>query len=345
MSTSLLLFLGSGASDNFGLPTMRKLVDNIQKEIEKGYQEKVILFTNIRDFSTKEYGYVDIEIVFTILKDIYENKVKSLGYTSNFLYSLATPSFDREKYLEKNQELAKGLLNDIKRIIRKKLKLSPAKENSVKKTYGLLFDLLSKKLNWIQDSQIHCSIYTTNYDKVIETYFLDDEKQLADYWKKEKGLEYLDIDNVDTDRLYYKLIKLHGSLDWFQRSDGKIVKLESFKGAHGGKKIENEMMIFPIQQKDLYLYPWYDLFRAFKLSLRKNKKWLVIGYSFNDEYIKNIFIQEFQFNDNTNFIIVSPYIEVIKNKFLDTKKFDEIKFLELKFEENNIQQIVDIVNS
>lgn len=158
-------------------------------------------------------------------------------------------------------------------------------------------------------------------------------------------MEYLDIDNVDTDRLYYKLIKLHGSLDWFLRSDRKIVKLESYKRKYGGKNIENEMMIFPIQQKDLYLFPWYDLFRAFKLSLIKNTYWLVIGYSFNDEYIKNIFIQEFQFNDNVNFIIVSPHIEEIKNKFSDTKKFDKIKFLELKFEEKNIKQIVDIVNA
>ena len=344
MSISLLLFLGSGASANFGLPTMRMLVDSIQKEIEKGTQEKVSLFTNIRKFSIKEYGYVDIEIVFTILKDISENKVKSLGYTSNFLFNLANSSFDRNEYLGKNQELAKTLLNDIKRIIRKKLKLNETKETNIKKTYTSLFTLLAKKLNWIHDSNNHCSIYTTNYDKVIESYFLDDEKELADFWEKERGLEYLRIDNMDTDRLYYKLIKLHGSLDWFLRSDGKIVKLESFKKRHGGKNIENEMMIFPIQQKDLYLSPWYDLFRAFKQSLRKNKNWLVIGYSFNDEYIKNIFIQEFQFNKNVNFIIVSPHIEEIKNKFSDTKKFEKIKFLELKFEEKNLKQIVDIIN-
>ena len=57
--------------------------------------------------------------------------------------------------------------------------------------------------------------------------------------------------------------------------------------------------------------------------------------------IKNIFIQKFQFNDSVNFIIVSPHIEEIKNKFLDTTKFYKIKFLELKFEEKNIKQIVD----
>jgi hypothetical protein len=40
----------------------------------------------------------------------------------------------------------------------------------------------------------------------------------------------------------------------------------------------------------------------------------------------------------------APTIEEIKNKFSDTKKFDKIKFLGLKFEEKNIKQIVDIVN-
>ena len=251
LSTSLVLFLGSGASANFGLPTMKQLVDVIQKEIRNGSQEQINLFNNIKDFSTKEYGYVDIEIVFTILKDISENKVKNLGHTSNFLYNIAKPKFDRKEYFEQNQELAKTLLKNIKRITRKKLNLNQTKENRVKKTYAVLFNLLTNKLNWIQGSNNHCSIYTTNYDKIIETYFLD-EKELIDFWEKKKGLEFLNIDIMDTDRGYYKLIKLHGSIDWFQRSDGKIVELESYKKKYGGKEIENEMMIFPIQQKDLY---------------------------------------------------------------------------------------------
>jgi hypothetical protein len=72
-------------------------------------------------------------------------------------------------------------------------------------------------------------------------------------------------------------------------------------------------MINPIQQKDLYLYPWFDLFKQFKTDLDNTKRWIFIGYSFNDEFITNI-ILEILWKGNKKLIIVSPHASQIKEK-------------------------------
>jgi hypothetical protein len=56
------------------------------------------------------------------------------------------------------------------------------------------------------------------------------------------------------------LIKLHGSIDWFGLADGSIVKLAEAKSTFAKQKVTGELIFYPLQQKDLYLYPWFDLF-------------------------------------------------------------------------------------
>jgi len=48
-------------------------------------------------------------------------------------------------------------------------------------------------------------------------------------------------------------------------------------------------MLYPIQQKDLYLHPWITLFDEFKYGLEVCDRWYVVGYGFNDEFIFEIF--------------------------------------------------------
>lgn len=341
----LLLFLGSGASAPFGLPTMEQLVYTIEKEIEKkSSNDTKRLYNTVKDFSIAVYKYVDLELIFTILNDIAERrKFMELGITSTFLYRKLDPTFKKaDKFLEQNQSIAHTLLKTIKAHVRKKLILTSKQEQEIRKTHSLFFESLKEKFSWKEDANIHCSIYTTNYDRVIETYFADNT-YLSDLWEREMGTDILKVKNADVDRSYYKLIKLHGSLDWFQLEDGRIVKLEVAKKMYLGKKIENEMMIFPIQQKDLYLYPWYNLFRAFKLSLNQAKNWLVIGYNFNDEYIRNIFLQEFR--DEHKFVIVSPNALDLKSKFAKLEKSKSINFIPLKFDDDTISEIVSDLQS
>jgi hypothetical protein len=83
------------------------------------------------------------------------------------------------------------------------------------------------------------------------------------------GIEVLDIGRVSSGAVDVKLIKLHGSLDWFKLQDGKIVNLPSYKRKSGKQSIKAELILYPLHQKDLYLDPWFDLFKAFKHDLSK----------------------------------------------------------------------------
>jgi hypothetical protein len=121
------------------------------------------------------------------------------------------------------------------------------------------------------------------------------------------------------------LIKLHGSLDWFGLDDGLIIKLgNAAVSAYAKRKVTGEFMLYPIQQKDLYLYPWFNLLYRFKRDLETTKTWIVIGYSFNDEFILNIF-REVLDRGKHELIIVSP---------------DAIRITEEKFSKYNVKPVL-----
>jgi SIR2-like domain len=159
-----------------------------------------------------------------------------------------------------------------------------------------------------------CPIYTTNYDSVIERYWKG-ISPINDLWIDDKGTKVLDPGRVLSGAVDVKLVKLHGSLDWFKLKNGKIVNLPSFSAKHGKQRVEGEMILYPLHQKDLYLYPWFELFKGFKHDLSKTKDWISIGYSFNDEFIRNIFHEAL--NDSVHkFIIVAPDAnKIISDKF------------------------------
>jgi hypothetical protein len=83
--------------------------------------------------------------------------------------------------------------------------------------------------------------------------------------------------------------------------------------------VQEELMIYPIQQKDLYLYPWFDLFKQFKADLDHTKNWIFIGYSFNDEFVTNIILEILK-KGNKRLIIVSPHASQIKEKKFSGRK-------------------------
>jgi hypothetical protein len=79
----------------------------------------------------------------------------------------------------------------------------------------------------------------------------------------------LDTERVLSGEWGVKLVKLHGSLDWFKLKNGNILNLPSYRAKHGKQPVEGEMILYPLHQKDLYLYPWFELFKGFKHDLSK----------------------------------------------------------------------------
>jgi hypothetical protein len=75
------------------------------------------------------------------------------------------------------------------------------------------------------------------------------------------------------------------------------------------------MLLYPIDQKDLYLDPWFDIFQGFKEDLSGTRNWLVVGYSFNDLFIREIFLECLE-RGNHRLIVVCPEASnIVEKKF------------------------------
>lgn len=88
-----------------------------------------------------------------------------------------------------------------------------------------------------------------------------------------------------------RLIKLHGSVNWLIDSEGTVSEESVLGQSFFGRKIVGEMMIYPVQQKDLYLEPYISMYKLLNNKLSEKLIWIIIGYSFNDPIIREIFVR------------------------------------------------------
>ena len=62
------------------------------------------------------------------------------------------------------------------------------------------------------------------------------------------------------------------------------------------------MMLYPIAEKELYLDPYISMLMRLNRELERKSTWVVIGYSFNDPIIREIFIRKS--NEKKHLILV-----------------------------------------
>ena len=114
-----------------------------------------------------------------------------------------------------------------------------------------------------------------------------------------------------------RFTKLHGSLDWVEKSRGIVVKIPLPFGAgsispylgHIQQNAEefSHIMIYPNDAKDLETteYPYTELFRDFAAALcRPNTTLFTYGYGFGDEHINRI-IEDMLTIPSTHLVIIS----------------------------------------
>ncbi len=97
-------------------------------------------------------------------------------------------------------------------------------------------------------------------------------------------------------------LKLHGSLDWWERSDKKIVLSDSEKPLYG-EKLVNHIMIYPVYEKYISREPFFSLYAAFRRILLEEKIIIVMGYSFRDLSINNAFLDTLSTDEESRMII------------------------------------------
>jgi hypothetical protein len=134
-----------------------------------------------------------------------------------------------------------------------------------------------------------------------------------------------------------RLFKLHGSISWLLEPDGTITEEQILLGRQlVGRQFVGEMMVYPIQQKELYLEPYISMLKQLNFQLKTKPIWIVIGYSFNDPIIQEIFSQNA--DEKKTMVLLHPEAKDVKEKRLKDVKCEK-RVLNQKFGESDFRSV------
>ena len=235
------------------------------------------------------------------------------------------------------------IFNQLQKLLRDFIKskcqvrLPDSQQNEVyERTYIPFFSLIgnpSAKYHGRYPLVTDWKAYTTNYDEIFEG-FWDKLNEPIDHFDKQ-GNSNTFIFNRNKALPVPSFVKLHGSINWTTiKKNGNVIK--HVKSGFNPFETEGDVMLFPIQQKDMYLHPWFTLFQDFKNGLLLCDEIFVVGYAFNDEFILNVF-KETLSNSSKIINLINPSGISIKEKFPDEVK-SRIKVLPIKFGSNYFRE-------
>jgi len=314
-----LLFLGAGASQPFDIPTMGKMVTKFEEHLKKNNIKGFDLYSDIKKIledGYKDKSKIDIEAVFSVVAGISKQiSMQEIGHYP-FYYNKRFGS--QGEFTKDEIDKAENLRNELQEFI-----LTECQKNfqGLDDIYERSFDALFQNM-WGPQPQttkrghrywVGLKVYTTNYDRVFEN-FWKELPPLQDYFNRgQSSAPYFDSQDIDLTRTENTFVKLHGSVDWVFLETGEI--LEADPSTYTRSRKRGKAMLYPIQQKDLYVDPWFTLFRDFRKGLALSKQLYVIGYGFNDEFILNAFSEALGSRGDNVLIIVNPHAFDLIEKF------------------------------
>ena len=309
----IMLFLGAGASAAFGYPTTKRFVKNLQGSLSN--TRELILLNNLLQIK----DITDVEQILFLIESVKQLKETPMidllkTYSSSIQFN-NLPSNIIEQF-----PIWDNLEQRIYDEIFKQYEFNLETKEEVNNTYLSLLNIIKK-----YNSDEYINIFTTNYDKVIEEICHEDACQ----FNYDDGFKYHEIrrqeewygslsDKLNINKDIIKLFKLHGSLDWRKKSDGKIVKVGSEERINKSRRFRENILIYPskkIQRED---QPYKWLHDTFIEQLKTTNIMIVIGFSFRDEYINEILNKYYK----GNVILISPNASKNFGINLDKKRSD-----------------------
>jgi hypothetical protein len=309
----LMIFLGAGASVPFGIPTMNGFSDVIATHLAEVNHKWGEEFNRIKTNLQSRGLRYDIEIIATALS-VFSDPSANRSYMSAFLSRVNDP-------LPAPIEEFKDILYEVKREIYR-LCRHDNRELSIqtyRNLYKRLHDvgLTKVKSNGsmeVFDHPVAYEVFTTNYDLSFNKFLERDRRRFVD------GFSGADIEGISTftdewlngQNDVIRFGKLHGSISYYVRDDGGIVK---YPTALHEDDMEDEgmidnIMIYPIGEKYTTTTPYIEILSRFRKTLINEQVVIAIGFSFRDDPINNAFIDRVvRFNTrfrNFKIVLVDP---------------------------------------
>lgn len=276
-SGDIVFLLGAGASADLGIPTLKRMEEDIENLLQndddwKKYYSLYHLIKASYNYSYEIQGKIpnfNLEILLNILQELLKKEEHPIY---PFIGS----------WVVKFDEVVKNdfsIIRNFEKQIRKKLYNWIKIDNERRQNLIYL-----KKFSEIRKEiiQFPLHIFTLNYDLGIELANRDARIERG-FQIEENGLwnyrRFLELNPDEEPDIY--LYKLHGSIDW--ERDEKTQKMTFTNG-----ESENPALIFGTQYKMQYIDPFLFLFSEFRKKVFDAKLIICIGYSFYDEHINGV---------------------------------------------------------
>jgi len=322
-SNDVVFFFGAGASAPFGIPTMKQFVPDFEQHLNENAEKKEReLYADIKKIlETKIHRPPDLEAIFTVIDGIinYDDPEK-LGMLSLYFSTEFRKNFPNTE----DVLTSKKLRQKFQAFIKEKCAIPETSYNTIEAVFKDFFNRFALETTpYAVKSQFAWSnswtIFTTNYDTCLESYWCEiagsgvDTNTDWDAQRKAGILHPQKILQKGTGEI--KLFKLHGSISWhIDEKTNEVIELMERGSSLMGRKYIGELMLYPIAEKQLYVDPYISMLLRLNRELEEKNIWVVIGYSFNDPVIQEIFLKHL--SEKKHLILVHPDAnEVLNRKF------------------------------
>lgn len=319
----IALFLGAGASVPYDKPVTKE----IRKRLLKKYGD---IFNSTGSLGTPEgllYAFLsnqEFEDIEDVLQSLREwQSFNRLGHAIKFLNghnSIIQINSSRQVHYQirdllKNVDKATKLLEDD---IFAEYQWDRKTNDVLRRIYTSFFDFI------LQYSPV-VKVMTTNYDKAIETFCIEERKtfRCVDGFShdSEIGLYLWNNGRYDGPSEVGKkdvfLYKVHGSLDWKKHVSFGIVKTNEEGRSPDPSYIEN-LLVFPTvsPKEDAEEEPFASILKNMEVVANETDCIIVIGFSFRDHNINTIFKKFVE--SGRLLIVISPQASERLNETKDT---------------------------
>jgi len=326
----IVLFVGAGASQPFDLPTTAEFAYLIRQNL--GQSSLLRRITDAPDVYDAEQILWILESLLSIkrsrgLQMVVENLLKEFldNTAPRNRQSEITEPRERasvrdvvvvgrgsEDALKSFLSEVEGLREEIENLLFLAYSLKPERATKARSVYEVITEQL-----------FHCSqshelpIFTTNYDSAIET---ATERtglyELIDGFVRTNGHRYFDstVWRKVPDRPTIKLFKLHGSLTYRLCVDGRIESVATEDRHMTDARHKKNLLIHMGIDEYPYDEPFKSAHEFLEHYLMSADKCAVIGFTFRDRAINDIFDSSMTSNKALKLILVDPSAKSIVDK-------------------------------
>ena len=335
------LFLGAGASAFADQPTTKELLKRVQEQV--GAQQEGAGHDYIMRV-IKDGTYSDIEKLY----DGIEQAIRTAENPN--CGPIIAGIRDHDTALTHQEIIGEltALLSTIRNILLESFVIRSGHHGSIKQMYDKTRSAIEIK------GSTELQVFTTNYDLVMEEYASKAGYEIVNGFKPYGYMRSIWDDAWDPHKeRSMRLIKLHGSINWYSDADGNIVET----GSVTRQEEDNDIMIEPTEgTKNYGRRPFPTLLQRFEESMKKVDMLLVIGFSYRDAEITEIIKR--RLDEGMMLISVSPsaskdIVEICgaEPQTVDWNNFQfpvldsKIALCDKKFEPNTIENVRSTLNA